>query len=191
MEIFKYTFESNGQLNKTVTFKFYKVSFSSCSTNCFDQLTTKSQEIISILTQKVKFQLLTYFSLQTIVETTETFLNEDYAPSNLSNIPLDPVEHELPETLLPLVSKYSDDHKNKTYTKSPLDKSLNKDAYNVTNKMLEDVSESVLDETDVPASDVVDTLPLAGPNVMNVILVAAECAPWSKTGKSCFYTSTH
>lgn len=24
--------------------------------------------------------------------------------------------------------------------------------------------------------------PLAGPNVMNVILVAAECAPWSKTG---------
>jgi starch synthase len=26
--------------------------------------------------------------------------------------------------------------------------------------------------------------PLAGPNVMNVILVAAECAPWSKTGQS-------
>lgn len=25
-------------------------------------------------------------------------------------------------------------------------------------------------------------LPLAGPNVMNVIVVAAECAPWSKTG---------
>lgn len=24
--------------------------------------------------------------------------------------------------------------------------------------------------------------PLAGPNVMNVIVVAAECAPWSKTG---------
>ncbi|KAG6484524.1 hypothetical protein ZIOFF_053043 [Zingiber officinale] len=27
--------------------------------------------------------------------------------------------------------------------------------------------------------------PLAGPNVMNVILVAAECAPWSKTGMAC------
>lgn len=26
--------------------------------------------------------------------------------------------------------------------------------------------------------------PLAGPNVMNVICVAAECAPWSKTGKA-------
>ncbi|KAI5072277.1 hypothetical protein GOP47_0012383 [Adiantum capillus-veneris] len=26
------------------------------------------------------------------------------------------------------------------------------------------------------------TPPLAGPNVMNVIIVAAECAPWSKTG---------
>lgn len=24
--------------------------------------------------------------------------------------------------------------------------------------------------------------PLAGANVMNIILVAAECAPWSKTG---------
>jgi starch synthase len=24
--------------------------------------------------------------------------------------------------------------------------------------------------------------PLAGPNVMNVIMVGAECAPWSKTG---------
>lgn len=28
--------------------------------------------------------------------------------------------------------------------------------------------------------------PLAGPNVMNIILVAAECAPWSKTGMACF-----
>lgn len=24
--------------------------------------------------------------------------------------------------------------------------------------------------------------PLAGPNVMNVVMVGAECAPWSKTG---------
>ena len=27
--------------------------------------------------------------------------------------------------------------------------------------------------------------PLAGENVMNVVLVGAECAPWSKTGKLC------
>eukprot|EP00983_Pelagomonas_calceolata_P085298 1156524-Pelagomonas_calceolata.AAC.4 len=25
--------------------------------------------------------------------------------------------------------------------------------------------------------------PLAGPNVMNVVMVGAECAPWSKTGE--------
>ena len=28
--------------------------------------------------------------------------------------------------------------------------------------------------------------PLAGPNVMNIVVVAAECAPWSKTGGHCF-----
>ncbi|KAI3669990.1 hypothetical protein L6452_41542 [Arctium lappa] len=44
-------------------------------------------------------------------------------------------------------------------------------------------SESISDEEDDnPASDDVESPPLAGPNVMNVILVAAECAPWSKTG---------
>ena len=31
--------------------------------------------------------------------------------------------------------------------------------------------------------------PLAGQNVMNVILVGAECAPWSKTGKPPWLTS--
>lgn len=35
--------------------------------------------------------------------------------------------------------------------------------------------------TDATIEDV-KSPPLAGPNVMNVILVAAECAPWSKTG---------
>nr|XP_011467955.1 PREDICTED: granule-bound starch synthase 2, chloroplastic/amyloplastic [Fragaria vesca subsp. vesca] len=33
-----------------------------------------------------------------------------------------------------------------------------------------------------PTIDNVKPPPLAGPNVMNIILVAAECAPWSKTG---------
>lgn len=28
--------------------------------------------------------------------------------------------------------------------------------------------------------------PLAGPNVMNIVVVAAECAPWSKTGEDLF-----
>jgi len=31
--------------------------------------------------------------------------------------------------------------------------------------------------------------PLAGPNVMNVICVAAECAPWSKTGRASWKAS--
>ncbi|XP_052195689.1 granule-bound starch synthase 2, chloroplastic/amyloplastic isoform X2 [Diospyros lotus] len=50
----------------------------------------------------------------------------------------------------------------------------------------EDLQESSLkdvnDETDMPMSEDEKPPPLAGANVMNVILVAAECAPWSKTG---------
>lgn len=50
----------------------------------------------------------------------------------------------------------------------------------------EDLQESslkdVYDETDMPMSEDKKPSPLAGANVMNVILVAAECAPWSKTG---------
>lgn len=37
-------------------------------------------------------------------------------------------------------------------------------------------------ETNVIMEEYVKPPPLAGANVMNVILVAAECAPWSKTG---------
>ncbi|XAR51724.1 Starch synthase [Bertholletia excelsa] len=37
-------------------------------------------------------------------------------------------------------------------------------------------------EADMPASEDEKPPPLAGVNVMNIILVAAECAPWSKTG---------
>ncbi|KVH92694.1 Glycogen/starch synthase, ADP-glucose type, partial [Cynara cardunculus var. scolymus] len=54
---------------------------------------------------------------------------------------------------------------------------------NGTYEKSKNTSESIPDEeTDDPASDDVESPPLAGPNVMNVILVAAECAPWSKTG---------
>lgn len=37
-------------------------------------------------------------------------------------------------------------------------------------------------EVSDPAVEDAEPPPLAGTNVMNVILVAAECAPWSKTG---------
>ncbi|KAJ0704289.1 putative starch synthase [Helianthus annuus] len=40
----------------------------------------------------------------------------------------------------------------------------------------------VTDDADVKIGEDVKSPPLAGPNAMNVILVAAECAPWSKTG---------
>lgn len=50
-----------------------------------------------------------------------------------------------------------------------------------------DLKEPSLQEVNVGATDStiedVKPPPLAGPNVMNIILVAAECAPWSKTGK--------
>lgn len=38
------------------------------------------------------------------------------------------------------------------------------------------------DEASIPTHEEENPPPLAGANVMNVILVAAECAPWSKTG---------
>ncbi|GMI68468.1 starch synthase 2 [Hibiscus trionum] len=40
----------------------------------------------------------------------------------------------------------------------------------------------VVGEVHDPAVEVEKPPPLAGANVMNIILVAAECAPWSKTG---------
>lgn len=56
---------------------------------------------------------------------------------------------------------------------------------------LEGVSEpspkEVTNDADNVESEGEKSPPLAGANVMNVILVAAECAPWSKTGNSTFY----
>lgn len=39
-------------------------------------------------------------------------------------------------------------------------------------------------DTEANEEEVIEAPPLAGVNVMNVIVVAAECAPWSKTGRS-------
>lgn len=53
--------------------------------------------------------------------------------------------------------------------------------------MSADVAEAVRVPTPVvpPPSAPVKPEPLAGPNVMKVVLVGAECAPWSKTGAYC------
>lgn len=42
-------------------------------------------------------------------------------------------------------------------------------------------------EAQDPTNEDVKPPPLAGPNVMNIIMVASECAPWSKTGISVMY----
>lgn len=46
----------------------------------------------------------------------------------------------------------------------------------------ESSSKEVTNEPENIESEGENPPPLAGPNVMNIILVAAECAPWSKTG---------
>lgn len=68
----------------------------------------------------------------------------------------------------------------------PKDLSSNIKTYSQKFENLKRESESSSKEvTNEPAnieSEGENPPPLAGPNVMNIILVAAECAPWSKTG---------
>ena len=45
------------------------------------------------------------------------------------------------------------------------------------------VPEPILSAPETPTQQPAE--PLAGPNVMKVVLVGAECAPWSKTGGPC------
>ncbi|KAK8673597.1 hypothetical protein V6N13_111923 [Hibiscus sabdariffa] len=52
----------------------------------------------------------------------------------------------------------------------------------VENENLTKTDSGVVGEVHDTAVEVEETPPLAGANVMNIILVAAECAPWSKTG---------
>lgn len=54
------------------------------------------------------------------------------------------------------------------------------------NENLEGSSAEANEETEDPVNIDEKPPPLAGTNVMNIILVASECAPWSKTG--IFYT---
>ncbi|KAK5820218.1 granule-bound starch synthase 2, chloroplastic/amyloplastic-like [Gossypium arboreum] len=52
----------------------------------------------------------------------------------------------------------------------------------VENENLTKTSLEMVGEVHDPAVESTKPPPLAGANVMNIILVAAECAPWSKTG---------
>ncbi|KAD4887950.1 hypothetical protein R6Q59_034942 [Mikania micrantha] len=137
-----------------------------------------TNDALQVATDKIN-KFATQTDLQTMIETTGISLNEHTA-SHQSNIPTEHVLDELQEALLTTVSKHNGEVKNKTNIELPLVN--HKDAYSVTNEMLEDTNELILDEADVPASDDIESPPLAGQNVMNVVLVAAECAPWSKTG---------
>ncbi|KAE8659506.1 Granule-bound starch synthase 2 [Hibiscus syriacus] len=67
----------------------------------------------------------------------------------------------------------------------PLYLSSSSDKAQVTDEENKNLTEAVLKEAAEVDDSVVEDEnppPLAGANVMNVILVAAECAPWSKTG---------
>ncbi|CAL9121616.1 unnamed protein product [Musa textilis] len=61
------------------------------------------------------------------------------------------------------------------------------DCYTMDDEIIEVSAEegmqgSIKQQEVPPEEGILDSAPLAGPNVMNVIMVAAECAPWSKTG---------
>lgn len=55
--------------------------------------------------------------------------------------------------------------------------------------MSESSTQEATDEVDIVESEGEKSPPLAGSNVMNIILVAAECAPWIKTGNLAFIIS--
>ncbi|KAI3936159.1 hypothetical protein MKX01_021439 [Papaver californicum] len=61
------------------------------------------------------------------------------------------------------------------------------ESYNVKEEMVEEVQkvsfgDSNSEANGTPVEENIGSPPLAGVNVMNIILVAAECTPWSKTG---------
>ncbi|CDY37538.1 BnaA05g34030D [Brassica napus] len=65
-------------------------------------------------------------------------------------------------------------------TKTPETPSIKTEEYMETKEEM--AHEEASSDTDEPSKDEEQPPPLAGANVMNVILVAAECAPFSKTG---------
>ncbi|CAN6889259.1 unnamed protein product [Brassica oleracea] len=65
-------------------------------------------------------------------------------------------------------------------TKTPETPSIKTEEYMETKE--EKIHEEASSDTNEPSKDEEKPPPLAGANVMNVILVAAECAPFSKTG---------
>ncbi|KAF3608648.1 hypothetical protein DY000_02051721 [Brassica cretica] len=67
-------------------------------------------------------------------------------------------------------------------TKTPATPSIKTEEYMETKE--EKIHEEASSDTNEPSKDEEKPPPLAGANVMNVILVAAECAPFSKTGFS-------
>ncbi|KAK1410167.1 hypothetical protein QVD17_36702 [Tagetes erecta] len=140
---------------------------------------------------------------------TESNLPDDM--DNLCSGIVEPVRSSLPDNVLVPTNKYHDDDDvtSKSGIELPPKSYLDSDSKNklqgktsekattyelppfvseisTTNESSKDTNESTLhrvaDDADVKIDEDVKSPPLAGPNVMNVILVAAECAPWSKTG---------
>lgn len=131
-----------------------------------------------------------------------------YAPANPSTSSVDPLEYQSLDNFLASASKQYDVDTSKSGINLPSKSYLDSNSKNklqgtpverATTYVLppfvsdmstirtksEDTSASTLhvkNVVDIPITEDVKSPPLAGPNVMNIILVAAECTPWSKTG---------
>ncbi|XP_071735092.1 granule-bound starch synthase 2, chloroplastic/amyloplastic [Rutidosis leptorrhynchoides] len=149
---------------------------------------------------------------ESFLESDSNMRNDIYTPANPSSSLIDPLEYQspAPDKFFVPANKQYDVDKSKAGINSPsrsylYSNSKNKlqntpvqrgttyelppfvsDMSTTHTKYDDDVSAQTLHyvkhEVDNPVDEDVKTPPLAGPNVMNIILVAAECTPWSKTG---------
>ncbi|EEF30534.1 granule-bound starch synthase 2, chloroplastic/amyloplastic [Ricinus communis] len=101
----------------------------------------------------------------------------------------DPKQHESPKTVSSI--KNSTRQLNQVSSEKAWSDELptflsNRETSMLNDGMTESSTESTLHKVDnvenIPMTEDTKSPPLAGANVMNVILVSAECAPWSKTG---------
>nr|XP_043634697.1 granule-bound starch synthase 2, chloroplastic/amyloplastic-like [Erigeron canadensis] len=144
---------------------------------------------------------------ESFLEPDSNVLDDIYTLKNSSTSSIVPPRYEAANKFIMSSSKSYDVDTSKSEINSPpkrsldLDSNINFQGKNVatttelppfvsdmstTYEKAKDTTESTFNrasyDVDVPITEDVTSPPLAGPNVMNVILVAAECTPWSKTG---------
>ncbi|KAI3900683.1 hypothetical protein MKW98_009293 [Papaver atlanticum] len=121
-----------------------------------------------------------------------------YSPSAEVNIPVGVEEEKVLERKLPTeqvppnknaqeMSKAIDSFETYRSEKVPFYQFKPSESYSVKEEMAEEVGnvsfgDSKSEGNGIAVEENIGSPPLAGVNVMNIILVAAECTPWSKTG---------